>query len=108
MVYHVPNQTEETQLIEFNFIKHIKRGKNNYTTDFMDKSAPRLFALTKETTIMDVKRMVLSKLRGIFEKFPETDEKLNEIVQVHVRDNLPFIQQGKYGMRTRAVCEFCG
>lgn len=108
MVYHVPNQTEETKVIEFNFIKHMKRGKNNYTTDFVDKSAPRLFALSNDTTIMDVKRMVLTKLRGIFETDPETDEKLNEIVQVHVRDNLPYVQQGKYGMRMRPVCDIYG
>ena len=45
MLYHVPNQTAETKVIEFNFIKHMKRGKNNYTTDFVEKAAPRLFAL---------------------------------------------------------------
>jgi len=47
MVYHVPNQSEDTRVVEFNFIKHQKRGKSNYTTDFCDKAAPRLFALTK-------------------------------------------------------------
>lgn len=91
MVYHVPNHTEETKLIEFNFIKYIKRNKNNYTTDFLDKSLPRLYALRSDTTIMDVKRLVKDKLRGVFSIDPETDEKLNEIVQVHVRDNLPLV-----------------
>lgn len=74
MVYHVPNQTEETKVIEFNFLKHQKRGKNSYTTEMLEKSAPRLFALNNETTIMDVKRLILEKMRGIFLTAPENDE----------------------------------
>ena len=45
-------------------------------------------------------------MRGIFTVAIEDDEKLNEIVEVHVKENLPMITQGKY-TRTRAVCEFC-
>ena len=31
------------------------------------------------------------------------------MVEVHVKDNLPMIQSGKYSWdKTRAVCEFCG
>ena len=77
MVYHVPNQTEQTQIVEFNFFKHAKRNARSYTVDALEKSAPRLFALTPETTIMDVKRVVIEKLRGIFDEVPETDEDLN-------------------------------
>ena len=75
----------------------------------MDRACPRFFALTSETTLMDVKRMILEKLRGIFNEAPETDEQLNNMVEVHVRDNLPMIQRGKYSWdKTRANCEFCG
>ena len=42
--------------------------------DIMEKSCPRFFALSSETTLMDVKRMILDKLRGIFEEAPESDE----------------------------------
>ena len=101
MVYHVPNQTEETKVVEFNFLKHQKRGKNSYTTEMLEKSGPRLFALTNDMTIMDVKRLILDKMRGIFTVAPENDEELNSIVQVHVKENLPMIQQGKYN-KTRA------
>lgn len=73
----------------------------------MEKALPRLFALTNDTTIMDVKRLVKDKLRGIFNMEPETDEQLNELVGVHVRDNLPLVPMGKYGARQRATCEFC-
>lgn len=52
-------------------------------------------------TIMDVKRLILDKMRGIFTVAPENDEELNSIVQVHVKENLPMIQQGKY-QKTRA------
>ena len=50
--------------------------------DIMEKSCPRFFALTPETTLMDVKRMLLDKLRGVFEEAPESDEQLNSMVQV--------------------------
>ncbi len=84
MVYYVPDQTEETTLIEFNFHKLQKRGKNSYTSDHIEKSLPRIYALTRETTIMDVKRLILQKMRGVFEKEPEDDEQLNSLIQVHV------------------------
>ena len=48
----------------------------------MDKSYPRFFALTPETTLMDVKRMILEKLRGIFDEAPADDEELNNMVEV--------------------------
>ena len=84
MVYYVPGQTEETEVIELNFHKVQKRGKNSYTVDQIEKALPRLYAMTRETTIMDVKRLILEKMRGVFEKVPEDDETLNEIVQVHI------------------------
>jgi len=55
-VYHVPGLSAETELIELNFFKMAKRGKANFTIDSVDKSAPRFLALTKDTTLMDVKR----------------------------------------------------
>ena len=58
-------------------------------------------------SIMDVKRMLLDKMRGIFTTAPENDEQLNNIVQIHVKENLPVVAQGKYGTRTKAPCEFC-
>ena len=63
--------------------------------------------MTRETTIMDVKRLILEKMRGIFEKVPEDDETLNEIVQVHIQNNLPMIKTGTY-IKERAKCEFAG
>jgi hypothetical protein len=40
---------------------------------------------------MDVKRLVLEKMRGIFDSAPESDEELNSMVEVHVKENLPMI-----------------
>ena len=32
--------------------------------------------------------MVLEKMRGVFAEVPENDEELNEMIEVHVRENL--------------------
>jgi len=40
---------------------------------------------------MDVKRLVLEKMRGIFKTAPSDDEELNNLIEVHVRENLPVI-----------------
>ena len=84
----------------------MRRTKKSYTVDHLEKSAPRMFALTKETSLMDVKRLILEKMRGIFENEPENDEELNSMIEVHVRDNCPMIKAGTY-TRTKANCEFC-
>ena len=59
-VYHVPNLSERTQLIELNFFKMSKRSKNSFTVDSVEKSAPRFLALTNDTSVMEVKRLVLA------------------------------------------------
>jgi len=56
---------------------------------------------------MDVKRLILDRMRGIFAEAPDTDEELNEMMEIHVRDNLPMVKKGTY-TRTKAECEFCG
>ena len=91
MVYHVPGRTESTKVVELNFHNLKMRGKRNYTVDIVEKSCPRLCAFTNETTIMDVKRHMLSNMRGIFEKAPANDEELNEMLEVHVSENLPMV-----------------
>lgn len=108
MIYHVPGSSKkESQLIEINFYKMSKRGKSSFSVSSVDRSAPRIFALTKQTTIMDVKRLILEKMRGIFDTVPEGDEALNDLIEVHVRENCPMVKKGMY-TRTRANCEFCG
>jgi len=84
-----------------------KRSQNSYTVDSVEKSAPRFLALTKDTSVMEVKRLVLAKMRGIFTEAPQDDETLNRLMEIHVRENCPMVKQGMY-TRTRANCEFCG
>ena len=96
MAYHVPGRTEESKLVEMNFFKHQKRGANSFTVNLLEKSYPRLHWLSKETSIMDIKRLVLDKMRGIFEEAPADDEALNQLIEVHVRENLPIQQTSKY------------
>ena len=52
--------------MELNFYKMTKRGQRSFTVEHVEKSVPRLFAMTKETTILDVKNLVKEKMRGIF------------------------------------------
>ena len=66
-IFHVPNQTENTKNIEVNFFRYMQRYGSNYTCDLMDRACPRFFALSPETTLMDIKRLILEKLRGVFE-----------------------------------------
>ncbi len=103
----MPGQTAETEPVELQWFKWTRRTKKSYSVDHIEKSAPRLFALTKETTLMDIKRLILEKMRGIFENEPEDDEELNNMIEVHVRENLPMVKKGAY-TRTKADCEFCG
>ena len=59
MIYHVPGiSKKESILIELNFYKMSKRGTRSFSVTSVDRQAPRVFALTKETTIMDVKRLI--------------------------------------------------
>ena len=67
MVYHVPGRAEGSKIIEFNFFSHKQRGPRSYTVNFVEKACPRLYALSSESTVMDVKRLVLERMRGIFE-----------------------------------------
>ena len=88
MVYHVPNQTEDSSIVEFNFFKQTRGYGGRLRVDLILSSAPRLFAIQANNTIMDIKRMVLEKMRGVFAEVPENDEELNEMIEVHVRENL--------------------
>jgi len=106
MVFHVANKTPESHLVEFNFFQYCQKNKKSFTVDHLEKSAPRFFSLTNETTLLDVKKLIVEKMGGIFKSEPENDEMLNSMVEVHVRDNLPMVMMGKY-TRTRAECEFC-
>ena len=73
----------------------------------LEKACPRLYAVSNESSIMDVKRMVVEKLRGIFESVPADDEQLNSVIEVHVKENLPLVQASKY-YKAKPQCEFCG
>ena len=87
MVYHVPNRSEQTRVVEFNFFYWKKRGAKNHSEEFINKSCPRLYALNMDTTIMDVKKLIFEKMRGIFRRAPEDDENLNDMIEVHIKDS---------------------
>lgn len=76
-----------------NFFKTQKYGRK-VNCDLLQNAAPRMNAFSRETTIMDIKRHIATYMRGIFSEAPENDEELNEIIEVHVKENLPKIKKG--------------
>lgn len=81
MVYHVPGRAQEgAKAVELNFYQWKKRGAKSYTVDRLEKSCPKIVALTPETTLMELKRLILDKYKGIFysANAPEGDEAINE------------------------------
>ena len=47
MIFHVPNQTEETMNIECNFFRYMQRyGSSISSCDLIDRACPRFFAFT--------------------------------------------------------------
>ena len=74
------DEAEESQLVEFNFYKINYRNKG-----IVDKALPRLFALSPETSLLQIKRLIADKLRGIFMEMPENDSDLNKMIEIHVK-----------------------
>ena len=65
----------------------------------LEKACPRLYAVSNESSIMDVKRMVVEKLRGIFESVPADDEQLNSVIEVHVKEKEMLQLTQKHGKK---------
>ena len=93
MIYHVPKSPfqpyqdeEDNQIIELNFFKSRDRH-----VELVEKAIPRLFAINLGTSLMQVKRMIHDNLRGIFAETIEDDNELNQLIEIHVKNNLPFI-----------------
>ena len=109
MIYHVPKSPfqpyqdeEDNQIVELNFFK-----LSGQSLELVDKAIPRLFALNLGTSLMQVKRMIHDNLRGIFTEAIEDDNELNQLIEIHVKDNLPFIPLDGGADKVKAVCEFC-
>lgn len=57
-------------------------------------------------TLLQVKKQIYDRLKGLFGEEFENDEELNSNIHLYIRDNLPTVKDGKYHYR-KAVCEFC-
>lgn len=60
-------------------------------------------------TVLEMKKLILSKIRGIFKDdhpILKSDEELNKNILLQIVDNLPYYIEGKYTKR-KANCEFC-
>lgn len=105
-VYEVPTEGMKAPVVaELTFFKNVKKNKKTIT-DRVDGAIPRLFPLESNWTIMEVKKQLAQHLKHIYEEEFESDEQINKLIEVYVRDNNPMIQKGKY-TRQKAECEFC-
>ena len=88
-------------------MKQVKYGKR-ISGEHFSKSLPRLEYLHEDMTIMQLKKMIYEKVKYIYKEGTgaKDEEDINRFIILHVVDNLPMIQSGKYSRR-RATCEFC-
>lgn len=82
-------------MVELNFFKSITVGKNTSVDPI--ESVPRLISFDKNMSILEVKTILRSLLKGVLELDSETDT--NDAIQVYVRDNLPMVAVGKYSKK---------
>ena len=73
------------------------------------KTLPRLEMLNVNMTILEIKQLILNKVKNIYKddnSIFKSDTDLNKNILLHIVDNLPYYIEGKYTKR-KALCEFC-
>lgn len=97
----------EYKLIEFMFMKQSKSGKG-FCGGMISRVLPRVEFLKASMTILEIKQFILKKVSYIFKKGEQrfqSDDELNELVHLHIVNNLPIVKAGNY--KKKANCEFC-
>jgi len=108
LVYEVRNnpalrkeRPDDFKLIQFYFMKAVKtNGKSFYGDQYM-KTLPRFEMFDINMTIIEVKRQIYQQIKHIFKpdsaiNGEENEAELNRCLVLHVYDNLPFYNEGKY------------
>jgi hypothetical protein len=86
----------------------VKSGKN-ITGEHYSKTLSRLEFININMTVLDVKKLILSKVKSIFKEDSavlKSDEELNKNILLQIYDNLPYFYESKYSKK-KATCEFC-
>lgn len=107
LLYHVPKETETSVRTECLFYKVITKNKKSYYED-IPKMLARLMYFEPDMTILQVKRKIYEKIRGVFKKPIEDDEELNTAIVVHLENNLPLMNITSKYYKERPPCEFTG
>ena len=86
MLFQVPDcEGADDVIAELNFFKPSQQGN---AAEPLKQSLPRVYALTPETSILQLKRIIRANLPAIFKGTPpERDEELNDVIEIHVRQN---------------------
>jgi hypothetical protein len=98
-------------IAELNFYAYKRQGKK-MICEGVDRAIPRVEAFNPSITILQAKRQILSKYQHIYhdewslEDTEENNKRINDSIEIYVRDNLPLIKKKKGGQE-QAECEFC-
>jgi len=100
LVYEMrpPPMTEDINeygQVELNFMKLTNYGKI-LSGEALMRVLPRLEIYKKSMTIIEIKRAIFDKVKYVFEdpkKHNPSDNELNEMMVLHVVDNLPFVRE---------------
>ena len=101
-------QDQNYKTFEVLFMKQEKHGKLISGTT-MRRIYPRFEKLNIDMNILELKKLIYSKVRFLYKEAQqniEDEEWINQNILIHVYDNLPMEKTSKYSQK-RAVCDFC-
>ena len=86
-------------------------GKSFYGDQYM-KTLPRFEMFDVNMTMIEVKKQIYQQIKHIFKaesaiNEEENEAELNRCIVLHIYDNLPFYNEGKYYTKKKGQCEFC-
>jgi hypothetical protein len=116
MFLEIPKQTDfedDERIMEVSFSKLKLEGKgdkkkNSYLV--IPRAIPRVYKFNKSDTVVDIKKKLYQTMKEAWKHDEDdeiTDEYINSIMYINLRNNSPIKEASKYSI-TREKCEFCG
>ena len=84
-------------LVELNPYCYKRQGRKE-VHDSVDRAIPRVEAFDPSITILQAKRQLLTHYRRLYQsewqldESKENDEKINDAIEIYVRDNMPSVK----------------